>query len=287
MFGQQEIHQKIMQLNFRDCHAKIRQVDSHETLANGVVVQVSGELSNNGEPMRRFMQTFVLAPQSPKKYYVHNDIFRYQDEVFDDPDSSSGANTTEDQIREIKEMNAEVAKQQQQQHQAAPVVETGKPPGEVPAQHTNGSSSFEEPSNAAAMEVEDPVAEWKENVVASPEPAAQVEPVEVVEEVEEVAEAASAVEAGEEMPASDAPRTWSSLVKSGAAAANSANKPPAAPGREVKEGTPGPPGVAGPASQGPPGTKPGFRPARGSSQGRQPAGSRRSGVEESEQGKSG
>lgn len=34
--------------------------------------------------MRRFMQTFVLAPQSPKKYYVHNDIFRYQDEVFHD-----------------------------------------------------------------------------------------------------------------------------------------------------------------------------------------------------------
>jgi Ras GTPase-activating protein-binding protein 1 len=33
------------------------------------------------------MQTFVLAPQSPKKYYVHNDIFRYQDEVFHDNDS--------------------------------------------------------------------------------------------------------------------------------------------------------------------------------------------------------
>lgn len=29
--------------------------------------------------MRRFTQTFVLAKQSPKKYYVHNDIFRYQD----------------------------------------------------------------------------------------------------------------------------------------------------------------------------------------------------------------
>ena len=37
--------------------------------------------------MRRFMQTFVLAPQSPKKYYVHNDIFRYQDEVFHDNDA--------------------------------------------------------------------------------------------------------------------------------------------------------------------------------------------------------
>ncbi|KAL1506533.1 hypothetical protein ABEB36_005876 [Hypothenemus hampei] len=34
--------------------------------------------------MRRFTQTFVLASQSPKKYYVHNDIFRYQDEIITD-----------------------------------------------------------------------------------------------------------------------------------------------------------------------------------------------------------
>ena len=42
-------------------------------------VQVIGELSNNGQPMRKFVQSFVLAPQSAKKYYVHIDIFRYQD----------------------------------------------------------------------------------------------------------------------------------------------------------------------------------------------------------------
>lgn len=47
---------------------------------------MTGELSNNGEPMRRFMQTFVLVPQTTKMYYVHNDIFRYQDEVFSDVD---------------------------------------------------------------------------------------------------------------------------------------------------------------------------------------------------------
>jgi Ras GTPase-activating protein-binding protein 1 len=96
--GQQQIHQKIMELDFHDCKAKILLVDSHRTLENGVVVQVgcltfyilstvtnvhpfpkvSGELSNNGQPMRRFVQTFVLAPQSAKKYYVRNDIFRYQ-----------------------------------------------------------------------------------------------------------------------------------------------------------------------------------------------------------------
>ncbi|XP_054725027.1 ras GTPase-activating protein-binding protein 2-like [Uloborus diversus] len=89
--GQQDIHERIMQLNFRDCHAKIRQVDSQETLGDGVVVQVSGELSNNGQPMRRFMQTFILVPQSPKKYYVRNDIFRYQDEIFSEDDNDIDA----------------------------------------------------------------------------------------------------------------------------------------------------------------------------------------------------
>ncbi|GIX83309.1 ras GTPase-activating protein-binding protein 2 [Caerostris extrusa] len=94
--GQQDIHERIMQLNFRDCHAKIRQVDSLETLGDGVVVQVSGELSNNGQPMRRFMQTFVLVPQSPKKYYVRNDIFRYQDEIFSEDDIGDMDNTLRD-----------------------------------------------------------------------------------------------------------------------------------------------------------------------------------------------
>ncbi len=82
--GPENISQRINDLNLRDCHAKIRQVDSHPTIGDGVVVQVTGELSNNGDPMRRFMQTFVLAPRQPKKYYVQNDIFRYQDEVFDE-----------------------------------------------------------------------------------------------------------------------------------------------------------------------------------------------------------
>ncbi|XP_066591823.1 ras GTPase-activating protein-binding protein 1 [Prorops nasuta] len=86
--GQKQIHQKIQQLNFRDCHAKISQVDSQLTLENGVVVQVSGELSNAGQPMRRFTQTFVLAIQAPKKYYVHNDIFRYQDMIFPDEEET-------------------------------------------------------------------------------------------------------------------------------------------------------------------------------------------------------
>ena len=38
--GQQQIHEKIMELDFHDCKAKILLVDSHRTLENGVVVQV-------------------------------------------------------------------------------------------------------------------------------------------------------------------------------------------------------------------------------------------------------
>uniref|UniRef100_A0A8C5AMV7 GTPase activating protein (SH3 domain) binding protein 1 n=1 Tax=Gadus morhua TaxID=8049 RepID=A0A8C5AMV7_GADMO len=89
VYGQSEIHKKVMALSFRDCHTKIRHVDAHATLTEGVVVQVMGELSNNMQPMRKFMQTFVLAPEGtvPNKFYVHNDVFRYQDEVFGDSDS--------------------------------------------------------------------------------------------------------------------------------------------------------------------------------------------------------
>jgi len=107
VYGQQQIHARIMQLQYRDCHAKIRQVDSHSTLSNGVVVQVSGELSNNGNPMRKFMQTFVLAPLAPKNYYVHNDIFMYQDEVFSDEESPEDTNQTEIEQEPVSQIKVE------------------------------------------------------------------------------------------------------------------------------------------------------------------------------------
>jgi len=97
VIGQKQIHNRILQLNFRDCHAKISQVDAQATLGNGVVVQVTGELSNAGQPMRRFTQTFVLAAQAPKKYYVHNDIFRYQDYYTDDEVEENGRSDAEEE----------------------------------------------------------------------------------------------------------------------------------------------------------------------------------------------
>ena len=66
---------------------------------------MTGELSNNGEPMRRFMQTFVLAPQSAKKFYVHNDIFRYQDEVYQD-NSDSESEEHQQETASVKSSSA-------------------------------------------------------------------------------------------------------------------------------------------------------------------------------------
>ncbi|KAK7891596.1 hypothetical protein WMY93_023559 [Mugilogobius chulae] len=104
VYGQAEIHKCVMALSFRDCHTKIRHVDAHATLNEGVVVQVMGELSNNMQPMRKFMQTFVLAPEGTvaNKFYVHNDVFRYQDEVFADSDSEP-PEESEDEVEELEE----------------------------------------------------------------------------------------------------------------------------------------------------------------------------------------
>ncbi|CAN9515214.1 unnamed protein product [Ophioblennius macclurei] len=104
VYGQSEIHKRVMALSFRDCHTKIRHVDAHATLNEGVVVQVMGELSNNMQPMRKFMQTFVLAPEGTvaNKFYVHNDVFRYQDEVFGDSDSEP-PEESEDEVEELED----------------------------------------------------------------------------------------------------------------------------------------------------------------------------------------
>ena len=82
--GTEAIAKRIEQLSFKQRHVKIRQVDCHSTVGSAVVVQVCGEISstmNDPNTMKRFVQTFVLAPteQAKQKYYVHNDIFRYQD----------------------------------------------------------------------------------------------------------------------------------------------------------------------------------------------------------------
>ncbi|XP_041115550.1 ras GTPase-activating protein-binding protein 2-like isoform X4 [Polyodon spathula] len=146
VYGQAEIHKKVMSLQFSECHTKIRHVDAHATLTDGVVVQVMGELSNNGQPMRKFMQTFVLAPEGSvaNKFYVHNDIFRYEDEVFGDSEA------------ELDEESEEEVEEEQEERQPSP----------EPAQESP-SSTYYEPH---------PVTNGLEEPLEEPEPEAEPEP---------------------------------------------------------------------------------------------------------------
>ncbi|KAI0066933.1 hypothetical protein BV25DRAFT_1868028 [Artomyces pyxidatus] len=75
-YGQQEIHNKITSIGFEDCKVFIHSVDAQSSANGGIIIQVIGEMSNRGEPWRKFVQTFFLAEQ-PNGYFVLNDIFRF------------------------------------------------------------------------------------------------------------------------------------------------------------------------------------------------------------------
>ncbi|KAG1842827.1 hypothetical protein C8R48DRAFT_785937 [Suillus tomentosus] len=94
-FGQQEIHNKITSLGFDNCKVYIHSVDAQSSANGGIIIQVIGEMSNHGDPWRKFVQIFFLAEQ-PNSYFVLNDIFRFlkEETVKDDasePEASSTA----------------------------------------------------------------------------------------------------------------------------------------------------------------------------------------------------
>jgi len=257
VIGQEAIHKKILSLNFNDCHAKIRQVDSQATVEDSVVVQVTGELSNNGEPMRRFMQTFVLVPQTPKKFYVHNDIFRYQDEVFHDDDDA------DDSDRFITDPRQEIMENGPLNPEPAPPV----------SQEIQSSYYQQQPISNGNVEVEPlkPVAE-----PVAPQPVAPA-PASITPEVDSTPSADSGVEeansrddAFEEKPQSKPqapapepqqefsdpaqpakPVTWAALASKGTGA------PPAFPSQPSSQA----PKPSAPRSQPPPPQEPPAEPA--------------------------
>lgn len=236
--GQHDIHEKIMSLNFRDCYVKIGQVDSQPTVGSAVVVQVTGELSNNGEPMRRFMQTFVLVSQSPKKYYVHNDIFRYQDEVFSDGDTD-----TECTVEDVPEVEPDAV---DAMLESPPVITSSQPPSSMYYESTptqpplsNGTTHIEE----ADLQVPPPkLVEEPLDVVAPPAPEAEEEeeeeeePVQVYDapqplpptpekSVEPDAEQLTEQEPIAKAPSQPTNMTWAAMLTSGGGSTSGLTQP--------------------------------------------------------------
>lgn len=218
------INERIKELDFKDTKVRVTNVDSQGSDAN-IVIQVIGEISNQGQPHKRFVQTFVLAEQT-NGYFVLNDIFRYlaeePEEDEDQQEQSAPANgitepaptaavpdTAElnksDEIATSEEDLNKVDNKLQEAVKEEPAVEEVAPAA---------------PAQQVPDEVEQPAAEEAPTAVeekAAEEPQAPAE--ETTGPEKPTAPAASAQKAAPVAmpsgpPKPSAPRTWASLAAS-------------------------------------------------------------------------
>jgi len=150
--GNQHIRKAIADLNLNNCMVMVSSVDSMSSANNGIIVQVLGEMSNQGTEARKFAQTFFLAEQ-PKGYYVLNDIFRFLREDIDYEDGAA-----EEEVAAVQEKVAELNQEQ-------PAFSTDDAQtAAVEATQVAEAKPDEESSPAAVPEVkETPVAKTEES----------------------------------------------------------------------------------------------------------------------------
>ena len=255
----QPINERIKELEFKDTKVRVTNVDSQGSDAN-IVIQVIGEISNQGQPHKRFVQTFVLAEQT-NGYFVLNDIFRY---LAEEPE-------------EEEEVHEPAANGIEEPAPTAAPVEQEAPQGEVASSEedlTKVDEKLEEvaqeepaaeetPAAAPAEEVAEAekAPEVEEVAAAAPEEApkdtkAAAEPVVEEEKPKDptptpapAAKAAAPVAMPSGPPKPAAPRTWASLAASAASAQKVATPVVAAPAaqqapKENKASTPAQPAAA-------------------------------------------
>ena len=120
-----EIHNKITSIGFEDCKVFIHSVDAQSSANNGIIIQVIGEMSNRGEPWKKFVQTFFLAEQ-PNGYFVLNDIFRFLKEEPTESDEGEPEQAT----AEAEQDSA--SPQQDTELPQSPVLPQPAPPVDIP-----------------------------------------------------------------------------------------------------------------------------------------------------------
>lgn len=107
--GQPEIFKLLSKHDFKNCKVMVSNIDCQKTLADGVLVQVIGEMANEGEPSQKFVQTILLAPQN-HGYYVLNDILRFlKEDAPEDDQSDYTVDTPESQSNESEQAEKEEA----------------------------------------------------------------------------------------------------------------------------------------------------------------------------------
>ncbi|CAG8174569.1 unnamed protein product [Penicillium olsonii] len=234
IIGTKSISDKIKELKFQECKVRVLNVDSQASFDN-ILVSVIGEISNNSEPSRKFVQTFVLAEQ-PNGYYVLNDIFRYL--VEETEEEATPAVEATEAPEAVAEAPAVPAEEAQVSDEAAvskvdEKLEDVEANGQVEepkeaAPQTNGTPEEETPAVAPATEVE--IENVEEPLAPEPTPAPEKE--------EPVPEKETA-------PTPAVPKTWANIAttsfaakaaaasKAAAAAAPAAAPKPAAPASQA------------------------------------------------------
>ncbi|CAN9148714.1 unnamed protein product [Alternaria alternata] len=226
--GQKAINERIKELDFKDTKVRVTNVDSQGSDAN-IVIQVIGEISNQGQPHKRFVQTFVLAEQT-NGYFVLNDIFRYlaDEPVEEDEDQQEQAapangvtepaptaavpeNADLNKSDEIATSEEDLNKVDDKLHQAAqeePSVEEVAPaaPAQQVPEEIEQPAAEEAPAAVEEKTAEEPAAAEKTTESEKPAEAASA-PAQSAQKAAPVA-----MPSGPPKPA--APRTWASLAAS-------------------------------------------------------------------------
>jgi hypothetical protein len=243
----QPINERIKELEFKDTKVRVTNVDSQGSDSN-IVIQVIGEISNNNNAHRRFVQTFVLAAQT-NGYFVLNDIFRYlaDDSVEDEeaaaietsagiqePAPTAEVETETPATHEVATSEQDLVEVDNKLNETVEAEEITEP---APPAAVNGTPVQ---ANAQVVEAEDaPAAVVSAEEVSSKEPDASVTEEPVQEEKPKdptptpvaapikPSPAPAATPAVPSKPA--APRTWASLAASANKSITPAVPAPATP----------------------------------------------------------
>jgi hypothetical protein len=212
-------------LDLKKAKVFVTNVDSQSSMSGGVIVQVLGELSNNGDSCQKFCQTFFLAEQ-PEGYYVLNDMFRFLKEDIDaDYDEVEENGVDRAPTFTYQDSSIQTPVPAVQKRSASPVKQETKPAVKV----------VSKPEEKKAPAPVTPLKEVKQTVSHAPKsaPVQQSKPVQPTKPTP----VAHAVEAVEPAPAVAAPAP----VPTPAAATaqpTKQNTRPASPKKETKPQAP-------------------------------------------------
>lgn len=191
----------------------VSNVDSQASIEGAILIQVLGEISNDGQESRKFGQTFCLAPQE-SGYYVYNDIFRFLKEDVESEFGDDGHYEAEPrkEANGVKDASYDAAASTPQ-------------PSTVPTTHQNGQSeTVAEIEKAAEAPVHAP--DLNEEVVQSATQTPAAAPTEQPQPSPQKSDAVEAI--AEPVSKPDPPKPAAQLSWAARAAVN-APKPVAAP----------------------------------------------------------